>query len=215
MEVAFMFCADLDVHKKIIVACVRLSSPEGHQQTQERTTPMNFLRKLLGAKEARSSRNATPSMPTTHRQEEKPAQPPSVQGSQSLLQANINTRKEISEISSKAMLYAFFIRTGSMFAEVISTSSSESWINKVREEARMPDAAVVLIEPEHWNAPKVTSPTPDSLRSAWPLVKTGAQEALASRGIPQAAVEVITQRPVAITANPVSGLVTFVFAHTA
>jgi transposase len=29
MDVVFKYCAGLDVHKKIIVACVRLSSPEG------------------------------------------------------------------------------------------------------------------------------------------------------------------------------------------
>ena len=32
MEVMFKYCAGLDVHKKIIVACVLLSSPEGVQR---------------------------------------------------------------------------------------------------------------------------------------------------------------------------------------
>jgi len=32
MDVVFKFCAGLDVHKKIIVACVLLSSPEGCQR---------------------------------------------------------------------------------------------------------------------------------------------------------------------------------------
>ena len=32
MEVVFKFCAGLDVHKKMIVACVLLSSPEGLQR---------------------------------------------------------------------------------------------------------------------------------------------------------------------------------------
>jgi len=115
-------------------------------------------------------------------------------------------------MNSTAKLYAFFLRTGNLFDEVISYSTEESWKNRVREEAQMPNADVLLIQPQEWLYPKLPSATPDILRDAWPQIKNDIQRVFLSRGFTLLQVEAITQRPVAITLNPLSGLVTFIFA---
>ena len=60
-------------------------------------------------------------------------------------------------MTSKTTLYAFFLRTGSMFEEIISTTTTESWEKIVRENAQMPDAAVVLIQTNVWKYPRLAS----------------------------------------------------------
>jgi hypothetical protein len=99
-----------------------------------------------------------------------------------------------------------------MFDSVVSTTTPDAWKTKVREEANISDADVILIQTNEWTYPNLKSAEADVLRNAWPQIKTDIQKVLSARGFSVLKVETITQRPVAITANPLSGLVTFIFA---
>jgi hypothetical protein len=105
-------------------------------------------------------------------------------------------------------IFLFFARSSAMFGNVISVSSREDWVSGARAKFGLPDAEVILIQEGEWEAPRLPSIDPDSLRASFPALKAGIKKVLSRQGVSGAEADQLTEN-IAVTKNPMTGLAVF------
>jgi len=124
-------------------------------------------------------------------------------------------------MSQPTTLFAFFAHANTdKFGIVIDSSPMESWIQNIREVTQIPDAEVVLISEEEWDAPKLTLTTFDDeealdaevLNTAPAAILPGINRALTSRGVPAMSRDELTG-VMGWIPNPRTGLLVFIIRY--
>ncbi|MBN1181634.1 MAG: DUF805 domain-containing protein [Bacteroidales bacterium] len=116
------------------------------------------------------------------------------------------------KVSFCPKLYAFFLRAETIFGEVISTSTSSEWEEKIRIECSEPKAEVMLIDPEYWQPPQLSSNSQEEIRNLWPKINSAVNRYFINQKIlDRSESNQISKNPCSIMISPLSGLVVFIF----
>jgi hypothetical protein len=96
-----------------------------------------------------------------------------------------------------------------MFDRVV-TLSSEDFAARIRREAQCPDAAVKVLEPDEWNAPRISGLAQSHIVGAFPQVVNRACSALRRIGVKGCTAQSLATMSAGAMPHP-SGYVLFLF----
>jgi len=112
----------------------------------------------------------------------------------------------------QTILFAFFVRaTGG--PRVISTSSQEAWVKRLRDALELPKAQVTMFQENQWDAPSLDSVDDKAVQKNLVKIRGAIHKALITQGVPAAVLNDLTSDIVKLS-NPLTRLVVFVVKYT-